>query len=83
MNIKLNCLMVRSVLVFLAASFLLTGCATAAPTKQSPQPAAKKCKVGLFIDRGSAGSVAGLRHGKIPTDADESFWRPEQPKNTW
>jgi len=29
------------------------------------------------------GSVAGFQRGKIPTDEDESFWRPEQPKNTW
>ena len=56
MNIELKSLMGKSMLALLAASFLLTGCATAAPKEQPAAPAAKKCKVGFFIDRGSAGS---------------------------
>ena len=56
MNIELNRLLGKTMFALLAAAFLLTGCATAVPAEQPAPPAAKKCKVGFFIDRGSAGS---------------------------
>ena len=37
-----------------------------------------ECNV-LFV----GGNVMSLRRGRIPSDADQSFWRPTCKKNTW
>ena len=29
------------------------------------------------------GNMMSIPRGKIPTDGDQSFWRPTQKKNTW